>query len=108
MRLLRSKEGQTSSTTGSRDDGNLLDLVIVGNKSTNNGMSHLMVLGNQLLLLCDLVATVLLKSGHDTVDRSINFLPANGVLVLACSRDGGFVRVTILTSKSTLGLRGLP
>ena len=63
-RLLRSKEGKSAGTVGSGDDGDLLDLIVVRNKGTDNGVTGLVV-GNKFLLLGNLVASLLLQTNHD-------------------------------------------
>mmetsp|Transcript_15947 Transcript_15947/g.23773 ORF Transcript_15947/g.23773 Transcript_15947/m.23773 type:complete len:245 (-) Transcript_15947:425-1159(-) len=47
--LLRGEEGKSSSSIGSGDDGNLLYLIVIGDESSNDSMSSLMI-SNKLIL----------------------------------------------------------
>ena len=90
--LLGGEEGQTTGTIGAGDDGNLLNLIVIGDESTDDGVSGLVV-GHELVLAGGEGGgtTLLLEADHDAVDGSIDLLPANGGLAGAGGGDGALV-----------------
>mmetsp|Transcript_23023 Transcript_23023/g.32147 ORF Transcript_23023/g.32147 Transcript_23023/m.32147 type:complete len:418 (+) Transcript_23023:331-1584(+) len=105
-RFLGGEEGKSTSTVGTGDDGNLLNLIVIRDKGTNNGVTSLVV-GNKFLLLGNLVSSLLFKTNHDTVNGSINLFPSNGRLLGTRGRNGGFVHEVLkLSSRETGGTTG--
>mmetsp|Transcript_23240 Transcript_23240/g.54825 ORF Transcript_23240/g.54825 Transcript_23240/m.54825 type:complete len:264 (-) Transcript_23240:1563-2354(-) len=78
--LLRGEEGETSGSVGTGDDGNLLDLIVIGNEGSNNGVTSLVV-SYHLLGLGLGVSSLLLETDHQTIDGAVNFVPSDGRLV---------------------------
>mmetsp|Transcript_14900 Transcript_14900/g.21069 ORF Transcript_14900/g.21069 Transcript_14900/m.21069 type:complete len:257 (-) Transcript_14900:853-1623(-) len=65
------------------------------------------VVGNKFLLLRNLVTSLLFKTNHDTVNRTIDLFPSNGGLLGTGGSNGGFVhKVLKLGSRETGGTTG--
>mmetsp|Transcript_3657 Transcript_3657/g.4370 ORF Transcript_3657/g.4370 Transcript_3657/m.4370 type:complete len:502 (-) Transcript_3657:409-1914(-) len=100
-RFLRGEESKSTGTVGTGDDSNLLHLIVIRDKGTNNSVTSLVV-GNKFLLLGNLVTSLLFKTNHDTVNGSINLFPSNGRLLGTSGGNGGFVHEVLkLSSRET-------
>ena len=90
--LLGGEEGKSTGTVGAGDDGDLLDLIVVGDERTDDGVAGLVV-GDELVLAGGEGGgtTLLLQADHDAVDGTVDLLPADGGLAVAGGGNGGLV-----------------
>ena len=90
--LLGREEGKSSGSVRAGDDRDLLDLVVVGDEGSAEGVSGLVV-GDQLVLaLAEGGGTaVLLEADHYPVNGRVDLLPSDSGLLLSRGRDGGLV-----------------
>ena len=102
--LLGGEEGKSSCTIGAGDDGNLLHLIVVGDESTTEGVSSLVV-GNKLILTLGKHGgtSLLLESHHDTVNGTVNLLPSNSGFSNTCRRNGSLIHQVLKLSTRETG-----
>ena len=87
--LIGSEEGEATGAAAGRD-GDLGNLVVVGDEGTNDGVASLVV-GNELALLERRDGVLLLGAEHDAVEGVADLIVADGALVLAGGEDGSLV-----------------